>query len=206
MSEQSIPLARTVALPAARRRPYGRGHERHYPHPRHDALGNRASGRRHCRHILTTIKADNPVAYDAARARCGPRCQDRTSLASDLFEAADSGAIGIARHLIASGVRMSSDQWYEARRDLRTCEGSYLPSRLWLSVAVARGNDAMVNLLLPVSDSRSREEALLNTAELDRMAMVLRLQCHSGVRHRSCMPRMNSNKPRCHRDHHSQCP
>ncbi|MFC3059056.1 hypothetical protein [Paenirhodobacter populi] len=122
--------------------------------------------------IHAAIGADDPAAYDAARARCGVRCQSRAGLSSDLLAAVDAGAIRVARHLVEAGTRMDSDDWYGSRVDLYTCEGSYLPARLGLSAAVARGDRAMVDLLLPVSDDRSREEALLTAARLDRMEMI----------------------------------
>lgn len=136
-----------------------------------DAFQSNRAGDQRSR-IHAAIATDDPAAFDAARAQCGTRCRNRASLSEDLLTATDSDAIQIARHLIETGTRMDSADWYGSRLDLHTCEGSYLSRLLGLSVAVARGDPAMVALLLPVSDDRSKDEAILTAARLDRMEMI----------------------------------
>ncbi|MCX8999391.1 ankyrin repeat domain-containing protein [Rhizobiaceae bacterium BDR2-2] len=122
--------------------------------------------------ILDAIASDDLPALLTAQAGCGERCTARTRAGDDLLAAADYGARNAARHLIGQGAVVGRGNWYGAQMSLRTCEGSYLPLLMALSVAVAREDEEMARLLLPVSDEAARSEALRTAAELDRLDFV----------------------------------
>lgn len=86
------------------------------------------------------------------------------------MDAADSRALNVARMLIAERTGASATRWIT--RDLRTCEGLHLTSLDGLSIAIARHDLAMMNLLFPLSNEDKVRDALRLAAKLDHLDLV----------------------------------
>ncbi|MHA6575435.1 hypothetical protein [Pseudomonas yamanorum] len=129
--------------------------------------------------IMRAIEADDSELLLSAQVECAQACTARYSLNEQLLDAADEGSLRVAAQLVDGSARVAS-KLGEPSRDMRTCEGLFLPLNDALSFAVARDNEAMARLLLPVSDEGSRRKALWLSAQLDRMNM-LQLLVQAGV-------------------------
>lgn len=127
--------------------------------------------------IWNAVRADDTDALSAALRACGAVCRDGTTPESLLMDAAEAGAHRVASHLITQGATVGAGLTSPSR-SLRTCEGRYLPSLSTLSVAIARRDDALVAMLLPISDTAARREAMWTAASLDRLDAVQALAAH----------------------------
>jgi hypothetical protein len=155
---QALPAAATLAL--AGMQLFG------------DWQDGRAGDQRHA--IYQAIRADDARRLLAAQHDCGERCAALYLPDAQLLDAADAGAQAVASTLVGQHASVSSRLGREAM-DLRTCEGSYLPGLNALSVAVARHDLAMVDILFPVSDEGARQEAMWLAAQLDHLDLVQQL-------------------------------
>lgn len=129
----------------------------------------RASDQRQA--IYQAIRADDAQRLLAAQHDCDERCAALYLADAQLLDAADVGAQTVASTLVGQHASVSSHMGREAM-DLRTCEGSLLPGLNALSVAVARHDLAMVDILFPVSDKGARQEAMWLAAQLDHLDLV----------------------------------
>jgi hypothetical protein len=127
--------------------------------------------------LWTAIQTDDVKQFLEAHEACGNACADRYSLDSQLADAARANAFAVTSEL----VRMSAKVEYQAHgSDLTTCEGMTLDGDSALISAVVHHNVAMVKLLLPVSDTSNRQQALWAAAQVDRLDMV-QLLVQAGV-------------------------
>ncbi|SDV51133.1 hypothetical protein SAMN05216551_11554 [Chitinasiproducens palmae] len=124
------------------------------------------------RAIEDAIGKDDLPALLRAREACSKRCQALSNQHDDLLVATWASSHHVATYLVGRGARVSVGNWYPSQTDLRTCEGSYIPNPMPLSVAVAKRDMDMMRLLLPVSDAYARSEALQLAARLDRLDLV----------------------------------
>jgi len=134
-----------------------------------DWQDGRASDQRQA--IYQAIRADDTQRLLAAQHDCGKGCAALYLADAQLLDAADAGAQAVASTLVSQHASVSSRLGREAM-DLRTCEGGYLPGLNALSVAVARHDLAMVDILFPVSDEGARREAMWLAAQLDHLDLV----------------------------------
>jgi len=127
--------------------------------------------------VWNAVRADDTGALAKALQACGAACREGTIPESLLMDATEAGAHRVAGYLIAQGATVGAGLTAPSR-SLRTCEGRYLPSLSTLSVAIARRDDALAALLLSVSDTAARREAMWTAATLDRLDAVQALAAH----------------------------
>lgn len=131
--------------------------------------------------VIAAIHGDDLTAFRRSVARCGTRCSRGLEPPDQLLYAADSGAIAIARYLVAQGARVEEPLILH-QTDITTCEGLYLPGRDALSVAIARNDHPMFALLYGASNEGAVGEALETAVQLDRLAIVKELKAHGARR------------------------
>lgn len=137
-----------------------------------EVLASRASAQRMA--VFEAIRADDATRLARATSACGKQCADSYPLDERLLDAAYADADRVMVRLVAQSARVRSGLGTPSR-EMRTCEGLYLPMLDALGVAVAYDDAPMLQLLLPVSDAGSRRSALWLAAQLDRLEMVKRL-------------------------------
>jgi hypothetical protein len=126
--------------------------------------------------IRTAIGVDDVAAFDRAVNACGDRClQFIDGHDGMLFLAADTGAITVATRIVSTRLPDHRYTYGHAENSVRTCDGDPVYMHSALAAAVARNNSAMLDLVLPASDSAARREAIWLAARLDRFAMLQRL-------------------------------
>lgn len=134
-----------------------------------------ASQQRHA--VRNAIHNDDVPALITALQACDLSCLQGQTNQGLLMTATMARAHHVAGHLIAQGATVSAGLTAPSR-DMHTCEGLYLPSLSTLSVAIAQRDDALVDQLLPASDTAARREAMWTAATLDRLDTVQALAAH----------------------------
>lgn len=130
--------------------------------------------------IYHAIQADDVAALHEAQQRCGKHCRKSVSPQRELVHASLHGAHKAARLFLDQGATpyragSGAPGYYDAHTSLYTCEGSYLVALNALQIAVARQDMALLEILWPASDARTRSSALWTAARLDRLDMVKRM-------------------------------
>lgn len=128
--------------------------------------------------VFRSIETDDVPSLKQALKQCGPRCREFHTPGRTLMLASLYGSHQAARYLLdnttdTSRTNTGAYEFYNARTNRYTCEGSYLASLGALDLAVANQDMEMLELLWPtISDDWTRSKALWIAARLDRLDMV----------------------------------